>query len=158
MNQKALIPIGLGVLGLLWLLRRKPVATVTTGEFYDTDPLSPGSTSYPERLKNFARAIASAEGYGVPGAIPTVANNPGDLKLGGDTLNGISVFANAEEGWSKLYRQIALIVNGSSSYYNLDMSIAEMGSIYANGDPAWARNVAGYLGVSTDAQLWEVAI
>lgn len=158
MNQKALIPIGLGALLLLWLSRRKLTATVTTGEWFDTDDYAPGSTSYPEGLKNFARAIASAEGFGVPGAIPTIANNPGDLKLGGDTINGISVFATADEGWSKLYRQIALIVSGSSNYYNLDMSIAEMGRIYAGGDENWATNVARYLNVSRDAKLWEVIV
>lgn len=159
MNQKALIPVGLGALLLLWLMRRKPTATVTVGEWYDTDPYSTGSTSYPEGLKNFARAIASAEGYGIPGAVPTVANNPGDLKLGGDTMNGgISIFASVEEGWSKLYRQLALIVSGSSNYYNLDMSIAEMGRIYAGGDENWSTNVARYLGVSRDAKLWEVIV
>lgn len=160
MNQKALIPIGLGLLALLWLMRRKPIATVTTGEWFDTDPLVPGSTSYPEGLKNFARAVASAEGYGIPGAIPTVANNPGDLKLGEPTVpgTGITMFDSASEGWNRLYRQLALIVSGSSAYYNLDNTIAEMGQIYANGDQNWARNVAGYLGVSTDAKLWEVIV
>lgn len=159
MNQKALIPVGLILLALAWYLRRKPTATVTVGEWYDTDDYSTGSTSYPEGLKNFARAIASAEGYGIPGAIPTVANNPGDLKLGGETTSGgISIFASAEEGWSKLYRQLALIVSGSSNYYNLDMSIAEMGRTYAGGDDNWATNVAGYLGVSRDAKLWEVIV
>ncbi len=158
MNQKALIPIGLGVLLFLYLTRRKLTATVTTGEWYDTDPYGTGSTSYPEGLKDFARAIASAEGFGVPGAIPTVANNPGDLKLGGDTINGISVFSSVEEGWNKLYRQIAMIVSGSSAYYNLDMTIAEMGRIYAGGDENWSTNVARYLGVSRDAHLWEVIV
>jgi hypothetical protein len=159
MNQKALIPAGLIVLGLLWYLRRKPTATVTTGEWYDTEDYSNGSTSYPEGLKNFARAIASAEGFGEPGAIPTVANNPGDLKLGGNTTNGgISIFSSVEEGWSKLYRQIAMIVSGSSNYYNLDMSIADMGRIYAGGDENWSTNVARYLNVSRDAKLWEVIV
>lgn len=158
MNQKALIPVGLILLAVWYLTRRKLTPSVIVGEWYDTDPFSPGSTSYPEGLKNFARAIASAEGYGTPGAIPTVANNPGDLKLGGDTINGISVFQSAEEGWNKLYRQLALIVSGSSNYYNLDMTIAQMGNVYADGDPNWAQNVARYLGVSTDAHLWEVIV
>ena len=30
----------------------------------------------------FARAIAKAEGFGLPGALPTRANNPGDMMLG----------------------------------------------------------------------------
>ena len=158
MNQKALIPIGLGALLLLWLFRRKLTPSVETFEWYDTEDYANGSTSYPEGLKNFARAIASAEGFGIPGAIPTIANNPGDLKLGGDTINGITVFSSVEEGWSKLYRQIALIVSGSSNYYNLDMTIAEMGRIYAGGDENWSTNVARYLGVSRDAHLWEVIV
>jgi hypothetical protein len=160
-NQKTGILIGLAALAALVLFRRKPIASVSTFEFYDTDEYIPGSTSYPESIKTFARAIAHAEGFGVPDAIPTIANNPGDLALPGWTPTigaGIAIFDDVNEGWSRLYRQLGLILSGSSQVYNLDMSLAEMGMKYSGGDPNWAVNVAAYLGVSTDAPLWQVIV
>jgi len=159
MNRNLAIGLAAALVLAYLMTRRKLTATVTTGEWYDTEDYSAGSTSYPDGLKNFARAVAYAEGFGTPGAIPTVANNPGDLKVGGNTTNGgITIFDSVEAGWNRLYRQLALIISGGSSYYTLDMSIADMGNTYANGDSNWARNVAGYLGVSTDAKLWEVIV
>jgi hypothetical protein len=160
MNRNMAIGLGLAlVLAYLMTRSRALTASVTTGEWYDTDDYASGSTSYPEGLKNFARAIASAEGFGIPGAIPTICNNPGDLKLGEPSIpGGITQFADVETGWSKLYRQLALIVTGGSAHYTLDTTIAEMGRKYAGGDENWATNVANYLGVSRDARLWEVIV
>src|SRR5256886_3168558 len=81
-----------------------------------------GSDSSENRKTKFMVGIAKAEGYGVPGAIPTRANNPGDLtrSLGydttGDTLGdaGIVVFINRENGWAALEEQLTLIQNNSS--------------------------------------------
>ena len=42
---------------------------------------------------------------------------------------------------------------GGSQYYNSSMTIAEVGNLYANGDPNWAHNVAAALGVTTDTTL-----
>jgi len=108
-----------------------------------------------------AQAIATAEGYGVSGAIPTKANNPGDLKLGDQgygTINGITVFPSASAGWSALESQIGLISSGKSQAgYSTDMSISQVGQLYSGGDSNWAKNVAAALGVSTDTTFSSVA-
>ncbi len=129
--------------------------------------LSPDVIYMPVSSQQLAQAIAKAEGYGVPNAIPTVANNPGDLKLGdvgyGTMGTGITVFASADDGWSALYHQCDLMLTGRSAVYSLDWSLAQVGSKYANGDPNWAINVAfalttlGYIGVTTDTTLSQLA-
>jgi len=162
MNQRTTIGIAIAI-GLAWLWSRfRPLtATVTTSEYYDTDDYLSGSTTYPESIQNFARAIARAEGFGINGAIPTICNNPGNLKLGEPTLgtSGITIFDTPDYGWQRLYKQLALIVNGGSDYYYLDMSIEEMGNTW-EADPgnAWARNVADYLAVTPEAKLWQVLV
>lgn len=94
-------------------------------------------------LRALARAIAVAEGYGLPGAIPTVRNNPGDLKLDGDT---ITTFRTALDGWNALYRQLTLIVTGRSRFYSLDMTLAAMAATWtATEQAAWLANVVAAL-------------
>lgn len=104
----------------------------------------------------FASAIASAEGYGVPGAIPTVNNNPGDLRgwpgVPTDSA-GYSVFPTAAAGWAALDQQLATIAAGESAYYTPDMTIAQMGATWADGDPNWAANVSAALGVTSSAMI-----
>jgi|SRR5690348_16030122 len=104
----------------------------------------------------FAAAIAYAEGYGPPAARPTRNNNPGDLKNwpGVPTdSGGYSIFPSAQVGWDALEQQLASIASGQSSYYSPDMTLAQMGEIWAGGDSNWAANVANYLGVSTAAMI-----
>lgn len=108
---------------------------------------------------DLALAIANEEGFNKPGSIPARANNPGDLKLGNvgnGTINGITIFSSASDGWDALENQLTAIANGGSSYYSPDMSIAEIGQVYAGGDPTWAVNVASYLGVSPDTPFANV--
>jgi hypothetical protein len=107
------------------------------------------------KIKRIAEAIAFAEGYGKPGAIPTVRNNPGDLK----DSNGIIIqFPTAEEGWNALYRQVLLMLTGESRYYKPTMTIAEIARIYTGEDSYmnWANNVAYKLGVTLDTRLLDV--
>jgi hypothetical protein len=113
-----------------------------------------------------AQAIATAEGYGKLGAIPTVANNPGDLEIG-DIGYGVSIaaggqkitnFGSADQGWSALQNQIYKITTGTSSAgYLPGMSIAEVGQLYSGGSTAWANNVASSLGVTPDTPFSAVA-
>lgn len=140
--------------GAAWLLR--PKATVTTSENYDL-----GRASYSPVVQRFAQAVARAEGYGIPGAIPTIAKNPGNLKLPNTpTLgSGISVFDSIDQGWAALHNQLQLIIDGRSRFYNLDMTIKEMGDTWeADPGDAWARNVASDLGVSLNSPLWQVLV
>lgn len=152
-----LVTIGVGALAL-WL--RRPSLAEPTGDPIDGNIWDPGPVNYSDSVTSFAQAIAYAEGYGIPGAIPTVANNPGDLVIPGwaPTMGsaGIAVFDSPDYGWSRLYRQVALIIAGRSNYYRLDMTLAEMGRTYAGGDENWSRNVASYLGVSPSTTLAQV--
>jgi hypothetical protein len=109
-------------------------------------------------VQAIALAIAAAEGYGVAGAIPTQANNPGDLVLG-DLGHGtmgkqkITVYATAQDGWNALFNEISLWINGASKYYNSSMSWAQIGAIYAGPGTPWAANVAAALGVDPNSTL-----
>lgn len=162
MTRNALITAGAAI-AALYLLRTRasgqPVPSVTTSEGFDLSPYG-GPVSYPAGIKSFAQAVARAEGFYVPGSVPQRAHNPGDLKVPGwtgDSLGGISVFANDAAGWDALYRQLYRILTNQSSYYTLDMSILDMARTWtATQQTAWAGNVANFLGVSTDAKLWEV--
>jgi hypothetical protein len=155
MTKGQLIALG-GVAAFLWWWFNPPPGTVTTSEDFSF----PGDTNYPESIKRFARAVAYAEGYGIPGAIPTVANNPGDLVLPGwsPTMGsaGIAVFDSADYGWNRLYRQLGLIVAGNSQVYALDDTIASMGLKWAGGDSNWSKNVAAHLNVPASTPLWQV--
>ena len=112
-------------------------------------------------LSPLGQAIAGAEGYGQPGAVPTVANNPGDLELGEISVaewtpaangNEISNFPTADAGAAALENQINLIATGQSTAgYTPSMSIAQVGQLYSGGSSNWANNVAKALGVSPSA-------
>jgi len=147
-------------IGILSIWKRRAPVSEPPSVAIDDGIWWPSQANYSDQVQRMARAIAYAEGYGIPGAIPTVANNPGDLVIPGwePTLGsaGIAVFDSADYGWSRLYRQLQLIIRGDSNYYNLDMTLAAMGRTYAGGDLNWARNVASYLGVSTSTTLGQV--
>jgi hypothetical protein len=120
----------LGAMGALLLLALAIAAVIYTR-------MPPRSTG--AGLDLFASAIAIAEGFGVPGAIPTVRHNPGNLKLDGQT---ITTFPNDEAGWEALRRQLRLIRDGQSRYYTPTMTIAEMGRVWTTTEQsAWSANV-----------------
>jgi hypothetical protein len=114
-------------------------------------------------IEKLAKAIAAAEGFGVPGAIPTKANNPGDITDDGDLGYGviqssgphgaaITIYPTAEEGWHALYKKLHRALAGASRVYRSDMTLAQIG-IKWSGDPAWARNVARSLGCDCNLTL-----
>lgn len=121
--------------------------------------------TFSSKVRRFADAIAHAEGFGRPGAVPTNNHNPGDLKsssvpsLRADS-QGHLVFATDAMGWEALHRQVQLIVSGKSRVYtSLDLTIAQMAAKYApSGAANWAANVARFLNVSVDTTLREVLI
>src|SRR5208337_1189220 len=103
-------------------------------------PLSTGQFQTPTNSSQaLANGIATAEGYGVAGASPTIANNPGDLKLGdigyGTQPNGITNFPTPDAGFAALNNQVQLIQNGTSQAgYTTDMSIMDVAQLYTGGD------------------------
>lgn len=116
--------------------------------------------SSPITPSQIAVAIAQAEGYGQPGAIPTTANNPGDLALGdigyGTTGNGITIFPTADAGATALVNQVNKMLDGTSSVYSQDQTLSQVGSIYSGGDSNWAANVSASLGVPASTTLGQL--
>jgi hypothetical protein len=61
-----------------------------------------------------AQVMSTMEGFGVPGAIPTVRNNPLNLRHGPnathpqDDPDGIGYYATVELGWADGERQLGL--------------------------------------------------
>lgn len=121
------------------------------------DPIVPGDNTGSDMggitpgIRTMALAIAHAEGFGIAGAIPTRANNPGDLVIGnwaGATLGAqrIAVFNSPADGWDRLHRQLQLILSGRSHVYTVDMTIAEMAAKWTSTQgEAWIANVLEYL-------------
>jgi len=121
-----------------------------------------GTTSTTVQL--LAKAIAAAEGFGIAGAIPTLANNPGDITdtgYPGDTGQtlggGIRVFDTVQDGWNALYDKIENWFSGNSTVYPASATLAQVGATYSNGDPNWATNVAAALDVDPSVTLAELA-
>jgi len=119
--------------------------------------------SFEVDLTNLKSAIANAEGFGKPGAIPTLANNPGDLVLGdigyGTMGAGITVFPDLTSGSNALSSQLTKILNGTSSNYSPTETLSQMGATYAgaSGGSTWASNVAKFLGLTPDATIAQAA-
>jgi hypothetical protein len=115
-------------------------------------------TGVPDSLiASIAQAIATAEGFYSVGSRPQRDNNPGDMTadLIGKAVGfdgPFPVYATVSDGWDNLYAQVRLMFSGSS-HYSPSMSLAQIGSIYANGDPNWSSNVASALNVTPDTTL-----
>ena len=88
-----------------------------------------------------AEAIAHQEGFFVAGSKPNRQNNPGDLRHApgesheGMDPNAVGEFANAEEGWAALNRQLNL-------YASRGLTIEQMIQEYA---PPSENNSQAYL-------------
>jgi|SRR5208282_1765548 len=115
------------------------------------------------RTTELSRAIAKAEGfYAGKGTIPARCNNPGDIRPNtllpgqvGWCSGGYAKFRNARAGFAALDHQLEKIADGSSTRYNVNMTLAQFGKTYAC-DTRWGKNVAKALGVTPQTQLWEV--
>jgi hypothetical protein len=65
-------------------------------------------------MTKLAYLISEMEGFGKPGTIPTIRNNPGDLRHSphsthpADDPNGIGWIDTVEHGWEDLERQLLL--------------------------------------------------
>jgi hypothetical protein len=124
------------------------------GAFY----LLTKNAQFDPKIQAIAKAIAKAEGFGIPGAIPTVSHNPGNLKLG-DTGNGTNqgktIFPDDATGWQALYHQVGLMISGQSDYYGpgdtwRDIAGTWVGTPDANN---WMLTVTRELSVGPDSTL-----
>lgn len=114
-------------------------------------PVTVGSDSGPSgKVVAIANAIAFAEGFGKPGAIPTVRHNPGDI----ENLAGVvKTYATDQDGWNALYDYVQRMIDGTF-VYNQSQTWAKIGGIYSGtpGGP-WAGNVALALNVDPNSTL-----
>ena len=68
-------------------------------------------------MSRLAELISKMEGYGIPGAIPTIRHNPGDLRHAphasheGEGSNDIGIEDSDADGWADLERQLQLFAN-----------------------------------------------
>jgi len=103
--------------------------------------------------------IAKMEGFGRPGAIPTVRHNPGDLRHGPHCQhpngpNDVGTIDTDEHGWEDLERQLRI-------YAGMGYTLRQAINVYAppadhNDTSNYLRFVANGLGVSPDTPMWQV--
>lgn len=112
-------------------------------------------------MVRLSRAIAKAEGFYKQGSRPQRNHNPGDLTI--DTINrrvrmdgAYVVYRDDGDGWHALERQVWLMLTGKSKYYKPEMTIEQVGELYAPKQPEWARNVAAALGVPVSARICDI--
>jgi hypothetical protein len=118
-----------------------------------------------QKVANFATAVAKAEGFGVPHAIPTRYHNPGNIRstrtghhyAGQVGLNrcGYVIFKSDAYGWKALQEQLELMASGQSAHYDTNMTIVSVAKMYATGWRVWSKNVAKRLGVPPTTTLAE---
>jgi hypothetical protein len=111
-------------------------------------------------LAPLSSIISQTEGYGVPNAIPTVANNPGDLENGDigygtlTTSDGgqVTVYNTLADGQAALNNQLTMMQNGTSAYYNPSEPISQANQTYSGSATAWANA----LGIDPSTPLGQV--
>ncbi len=92
-------------------------------------------------MSKLARLIAQEEGYGIPGTIPTLDNNPGDLLHSphsfhpDDDPDSVGKIDNPADGWADLERQLKLFAERG-------LTLREAIYEYA---PPTQNNTEGYL-------------
>jgi hypothetical protein len=122
-----------------------------------TTTITPAPGLTPTAQQGWLNGISQAEGFGLPNATPTLANNPGDLRLGDigyGTINGITVYPSVQAGTDALANQVNHFYNPPpGSPYNPNMTIGQIAQTYTGGDnPAgWSATVAKNLGTTTYA-------
>ena len=140
-NQWLLLAV-VGAALVYWWQKRQPGAAPVPVLGPDPIEESTRPADVSAGMQALAQAIALAEGFGVPGAMPTRYHNPGDL-----TQNGsIAQFPDDMAGWNALYKQLGFIVSERSRVYELDDTLSAMGRKWtATEQDAWTANVVNGL-------------
>lgn len=92
-------------------------------------------------MSKLAQCIARMEGFGIPGAVPTVKNNPGDLRHSpqasheGEGPDDIGIMNSPAAGWQDLERQLNLFATRG-------LNLTDLAEVYA---PPNENNTANYL-------------
>jgi hypothetical protein len=111
-------------------------------------------------VEDLAQAIARYEGFYRPGTLAQRNNNPGNLRSWGSypVVNGFVRFPDEETGWTALRGQVAKNIDRGLS---LEEFFGGKAGVYPGYAPAadnnrpltYARTVANWLGISSDAPL-----
>lgn len=102
--------------------------------------------------------IAEEEGFGVPGAIPTTHNNPGDLRHSPnsshtlDAPNAIGQIDTVADGWADLERQLEIYAAHSMT---LRAAIYAFAPPTENNSERYLQFVCDGLGCSPDIPVSE---
>jgi hypothetical protein len=114
-------------------------------------------------IDNFAQAIAIMEGFFKPNSLAARNNNPGNLRSWGKTpiAAGYAAFQSAEQGWNALRAQIQRNIDRGLTLREFFAGKPGVYSGYApsadkNNPEAYARFVAGRLGVDVDTPLSQI--
>jgi hypothetical protein len=118
-----------------------------------------------DKIETFAHGIAMTEGFYIKRTIPNRYHNPGDLKImaRGEKYPGQVgvgkadhvIFRNSAAGYSALYHQIDKMISGESKFYTQEMTLLQVGKLYAKNSRLWAKNLAKNLGVKPSTTLEE---
>jgi hypothetical protein len=104
-------------------------------------------------VPSLAAAITQAEG------VNPAYSNPGALSNGdvgyGTFGQGLTIYGDLEAGEQALYNQLLSIANGTSKYYNQNMTLSEFGQTYS-GNPNYGNTLASILGVSPNTSVGSV--
>lgn len=107
-------------------------------------------------MSKLAEAIAKFEGFGKPGTIPTVRNNPGDLRhaphLSHDGLHpdDIGIAQTVADGWADLERQLRLY---ASRGMTLQQAISAFAPSNENDTSRYLAFVCTQLGCTADCPV-----
>lgn len=112
---------------------------------------------------NLGAAIGVAEGFGPPGNIPTIANNPGDLVYGSFAISHGAIGAIPAANGQLIARfpdlstgqaaQDSLISNNYAGGTINDLASGWLSGSSDAAKAAWASTVAGRLGVTPDTPV-----
>lgn len=107
-------------------------------------------------MSKLARLIAQEEGFGIPGAVPTRDNNPGDLRHSphasheGEGQNDIGKIDTIADGWADLERQLQLFAQRGLT---LQQAIYEFAPPKENNSQRYLEFVCDGLGLSADTPV-----
>jgi hypothetical protein len=105
-----------------------------------------------------ARLIAKEEGYGIPGAVPTTHENPGDLRHSPHSTHStaapdaIGQIDSPDDGWADLERQLRLYAQRGLT---LQQAIYEFAPPEENNSAQYLKYVCDGLGMTEDTPVAE---
>lgn len=112
-------------------------------------------------MTHLAQLIAKEEGFGIPGTIPAIRHNPGDLRHSPHSQHpggpdDIGTIDTAADGWADLERQLRLYAHRGMT---LRQAIYEFAPPNENDSARYLRNVLeGFGGAVTADTLMSVVL